>query len=525
VASKPLLADPRYGDFVDAFQNDPLGFVTGVCAMRVSDDQRELLLELIDPRAKVTVVSGTSTGKTAVFGRIALWHLLCFPVGWQEGKEEIGSNTYIGATNVEQVGSGVWKEMTDARAQIAAGPCGWIADYFVIDAETAYVKGYKAQWYIKKFAMPKGQSISVAGKHRYWQMIIVDEAAGPDDAHFDVINGTQTGGGNRTLLASQGVRNAGYFYKTHHELAKSNGGPWTNLIFSSINSPFASREWLKELEIEAGGVNSEEYRLRALGQFVEKENEYLLTRQALEVAFSKSPVIKNGDAWGWVMLVDVGAGEYRDDSVCVLAKVYGDGDHGDNARRVEYHSIPICTNSKNLRDFRGRIAEEYANLSNCTIYIDAGGNGLELVKWLEEDGLNVVRVNWGAPCERKEYKNRYFNLRACAMVRFRDAVRQSRVSLPKGLDRNMREKIYAQGSRLPYSYTDTGTARYKMQGKDEMRKAGIKSPDIIDAMTFIFLEKAYYNVSDAAYSLNNIGADTKKIVTEKMRSVFGVIPD
>ncbi|TDR30669.1 hypothetical protein [Hydromonas duriensis] len=493
-----LLNDPRYERFVDLFQNDPLAFVMGVCTSLVSDDQRELLEAIKPNTAKVSVVSGTGTGKTNMYGRIALWHMLCFPVAYYDGKYEIGSNTYIGAAKVEQVAEGVWKEMNDALLQIKQGEFAWIVDYIQAQTDSFYIKGYKTQWFIHKFAMQKGSAVSIAGKHRYWQLIIVDEAAGVADEHYDVINGTQTQGGNRTLLASQGARNAGFFYNTHHNLSITNGGNWHDLRFSSENSPFVTLEWLKNVEFESGGKDSVEYRVRVLAQFAENEHDNLLTRAALESCFKQSSPIHASEAWGWLLLVDVGMGEYRDDSVCVLAKVCGDEDFGDNARRVEYVGIPICTNSKDMTDFRGLVSEVYNSVSNATIVVDAGGAGAEFAKLLERDGKNVKRVNWGNPCFKKAYKNRYFNLRACAMVRFRDAVRQGRVSITPNLERILKNKMLLQGSRLPYSFTEEGVLRYKMMGKNEMRAKGIKSPDIIDAMSFVFLEDVFYNVSDAA---------------------------
>ena len=66
----------------------------------------------------------------------------------------------------------------------------------------------------------------------------------------------------------------------------------------------------------------------------------------------------------------------------------------------------------------------------------------------------------------------------------------------------MREKLLMQASRLPYGFTDTGTARYQIMKKDEMRRKGIKSPDLADAASFAFLDGLYYNVSDAAGKRN-----------------------
>ena len=494
-----ILNNPLYHAFVKRYANDPVGFVLGVCGNSVSPDQEKLLNAIIDPTAKVSVVSGTGTGKTMSFGRIALWHLLCFPVAKYDGKIEIGSNTYIGAPAIKQVGDGVWKEITDAvQAMRANRATAWLAEYIVVQAERVYIIDYKATWFITKFAMQQGQSVSIAGKHRFYQLIIIDEAAGVSDEHYEVINGTQTQGGNRTLLASQGVKQGGFFYETHHKLNKENGGNWTALCFSSENSPFVTNEWLENVALQAGGKNTTEYRVRVLGKFAENEHENLLTRAAIEPCFKDFPIIEHGEAFGWLLLVDVGAGEYRDDSVCITAKVIGDDDFGNNARRVEYQENPIITNTKNIHEFRGLIVEKAAQLSNVRILVDAGGIGLELCKMLENDGFDVERINWGNPCFKRAYKERFFNQRACAMVRWRDAIRQGRVLFPK-MENGLREKFLMQASRIPYGFTDTGTARYQIAQKAEMRKRGIKSPDIADAMSFAFLDGAYFNVSDAAF--------------------------
>jgi hypothetical protein len=64
--------------------------------------------------------------------------------------------------------------------------------------------------------------------------------------------------------------------------------------------------------------------------------------------------------------------------------------------------------------------------------------------------------------------------------------------MPLGLSLKMREKIIGQMSRLPYHFVEAGGLRYKMMSKDDMRALGIKSPDLIDAMSFAFLEDAHY---------------------------------
>lgn len=505
MAKRSIFQDPRYEEFVERYHPDPLRFAVEVCGIIPSGDQEDLFRAMEPQSAKVSVVSGTGTGKTFSFGIIALWHLLCHPVAIYEDKVEIGSNTYIGAPRVQQVGDGVWKEMQDARISMANGPHGWICDYFTIGKTRVVVHGYEDQWFVGQVALQNGQSVGIAGKHRYWQLIIVDEAAGVPDSHFDVIDGTQTQPGNRTLMASQGVRNAGRFYDSHHSLSKANGGSWTALCFSSERSPFVTSQWLKEREMETGGRNSVEYRIRVLGQFADDSSTTLLTRPELEQCFVPRTIINDDEPFGLLVLSDVGLGEYRDESVAIVAKVIGDGDYGDEARRVEYLEIPLCTNAKNEIDFAGDLVNIVGRLSNATLYVDNGGVGATVNKLIERSGVPVTRVDWGKPCFKKEYKERFYNLRACAMVRFRDAVRQGRVVFPQGLSREMRAKILDQGSRLPYHFAEAGGLRYVMNKKEDMRRDGIKSPDVIDAMSFAFLEGASYMVSDG-YRPQNVDA-------------------
>jgi len=519
VAKSLIFRDPRYLDFVQRYHADPLGFAVSVCGMSPSLDQEDLLYEISPPNAKVSVVSGTSTGKTAGFGRIALWHLLCHPVAVYEGKIEIGSNTYIGAPRINQVADGVWKEMSDVYLAIANGPHAWINDYYEITKTRVAVKGFEEQWFITQVAMQQGQAIGVAGKHRYWQLIIIDEAAGVSDDHFDVIDGTQTQPGNRTLMASQGVRNAGRFYESHHNLSKPNGGSWAALRFTSEASPFVTLQWLKDRENETGGRDSIEYRIRVLGLFAEDSGSNLLTRSELERAFDIGQIISDDDQFGLLVLADVGLGEYRDESVALVAKVVGHGDLGVDARRVEFIEIPYCTNSKNEIIFAGDLVNLVGKLSNATLMVDNGGVGATVNKLIEASGVPVVKVQWGKPCFKKEYRDRFYNQRACAMVRLRDAIKSGRVSFRMSIDKRLKEKILLQGSRLPYHFAEAGGLRYVMEKKEVMRKNGIKSPDIFDAASFSFLEDAVYMVSDEA------GSDKSSAVSKAMAEADDMFAD
>lgn len=463
----------------------------------------------------------SNTGKSYSFARIALWHLLCHPYGEEGGDIQIGSNTYIGAPRVAQVGQGIWKEINDARGAIYNSPCAWINDYYTVNKTTVTMNGFDSQWFITQMALQAGQSVGVAGKHRVWQLVIVDEAAGVADSHFDVIDGTQTQIGNRTLMASQGVRNTGRFYDSHHRLSTKNGGSWVSLCFSSERSPFVTTKWLKDRETECGGRNTVEYKIRVLGQFAEDSGNILLTRNEIESAFIPRQIIQDDEPFGLVVLGDVGLGEYRDDSVATIAKIIGNDDHGIDARRVEFIEVPICTNDKNEIDFAGDLANLVGRLSNATLYVDNGGVGHTVATLIERSGVPVNRIDWGKPCFKKEYKERFYNQRACANVRLRDAIRTGRVVLPQGLDQYVKQKIIDQGSRLPYHFAEAGGLRYVMDKKEDMAKEGIKSPDIWDTFAFAFLEGTTYVPAESYTPTGAVGR--KEAATSAAADAFADI--
>lgn len=490
-----LLEDPRYAAFVERYHGDALRFAIEVCGMQPSEDQADLLVAISDPTAKVSVVSGTSTGKTAAFGRIALHSLLAYPFAFYEGKVEVGSNTYIGAPLVQQVGDGVWKEMQDAKLAIANGPHAWIADYFTIGKTRVTVRGFEDQWFIAQIALAKGQSVGVAGKHRFWQLIIIDEASGVPDDHFNVIDGTQTQGGNRTLMASQGTRSSGRFYDSHHKFSYKNGGAWYSMRFSSESAPFVSEKWLREREIETGGRDTVEYMIRVLGLFPELSDKFLIGRSAIERRIAAPPVIAPGEAFGHMIIIDVGAGVYRDKTVAMHVKVSGRGDRVDHdPRKIDVVSVPVFSNTLDWADVAGRCVDYARLLSNVTFVVDVGGQGEQFARTLERLGVgNIVRVLWGNQPFLTKYKKRFFNQRAQCSVHAAEAVMDGRITFTKDHQKDLLD----QGSRIPYHFDEK--ARYHIMPKEQMKEQeGLPSPDLWDVVCMAFLEDAHYVVAEDA---------------------------
>ena len=422
-----------------------------------------------------------NTGKTSGYGMIAIWHLLCF----------VNSNTYLSAPKLKTLQEGVWKEIADAKARIEKGPHAWIADYFIVEAERVFVAGHKMQWFVACRTAPRGSPENLAGTHRDWLLWLIDEASGVPDANFGVIGGALTDARNRMCLASQPTRPSGFFYDTHHSLSTDNGGPWNALVFNSEDSPLVSDTFILNKLMEYGGEDSVEYQIKVQGRFPENSDEFLLGRKAVERVIGAKPCVLDADPWGYILTVDVAAGEYRDKSVMTLARVTGYADYGEDVRRVDVVKVPLYSNTRNLDDLSGEVFTFASQLPNCTVLIDAGGMGIAVCQRLEALGLpNVVRVKWGLPCFKTRYKERFLNQRAQASVLAARAVKEGRLTLPA----EHRKEILDQATRIPYHFDEK--ARYVIEKKEKMKADGIPSPDLWDTICFFFLEDASYMIAE-----------------------------
>lgn len=477
-----LPLDPRYKAFVERYAFDCTRFAIEVCGLAAPTWQQiELFSSVSEPGSRTSVSSGHGTGKTSGFAIIALWHLLCY----------FCSNTILTAPKIKTVSDGVWKEFADLSTKIQNGPQSWVRDYFEIESERVYVKGFKLNWFVIAKTAPRGAPENLAGAHRDWLLWLADEASGIPDANFGVITGSLTDANNRIAIASQPTRPTGFFYDTHHRLSRSKGEMWNALVFNSEDSPIVSSAFILEKRSQ---YTDEEYSIKVRGEFPENSSRFLLGPKAIE-ACKGLEVIKPGEPYGWLLPLDVGGGGYRDWSVMPAFKIAGQGEYGPDARRAQLATVPLHSNSVNPAELHGHVVTAARERANSSALIDAGGMGLIVCKQLDLDGFaNYSKVNWGNPNFANEYKERYFNQRAQAICGLSRAVQEGRFGISKDVPSGFVSKLVEQGSRIPYSYDEK--ARRVIAKKEDMRKEGIPSPDIWDTCAFVFLEQAHVSLAE-----------------------------
>ena len=405
-----------------------------------------------------------NSGKSAALAWILDWNLRVFRL----------SNAVLTANNVEQVRSVTWKYLETVLVDIERRK-PWMRGMFILETKRYYASGFKNSWYVLAKTASKSNPEGLAGQHNRNLMFVVDEASGVDDAIFEVITGALTEPRNRLIMTSQPTRPAGKFaeamLKLSHDADPKNGifdAIWMN----SEESPIVDRKYIKEKLVEYGGHHSPEYQIRVLGNFPDNLEGYLIPRHWCEDCQHAS--VEHAEDWGWVLCCDVAEGMHRDSSVATMFKI-----SGSFSQRVA--ECVWCEEFLDLDElgFARYIQSKYREYPALSVVVDGDGAGRTVILDLEEHGVPVQPVHWGLPPHTDADKRRYFNLRAYAHYKLREAIFEGRFKGP------LLKKFVEQASRLPYKIDERG--RYQMESKDRMRAVGIKSPDISDTCCFAFL--------------------------------------
>lgn len=462
---RSIRSDPRYSEFVRRYRYDWVRFCIEVIGMEPTWQQCLIIYAAQITGCRVAVSSGHGTGKSSLTAVLILCFELCFP----------NARTVVIANNSRQVQIGIWKNLREYW-KCATKNKPWLEQYFILTDTQFYERSSKMAWSVGAKSCRLGHEEALAGEHSKYLLNVVDEASGVNDKAHGIIGGSCTETDNRILMLSQPTRPSGFFYDTHHTLAKPIG-KWTSIQLNSEESPLVTDEFILEKLIQYGGRSSPEYQIKVLGQFPKTTAGFLLGRDECDKAARSNP--KLAPDWGWVVCCDVGNG--RDKSVINICKVSG---YRQN-RVVVNHLIKEVDSTIDPVRFADVIFAECPNelYPNITYVVDGDGVGFDTATCLERYGLRVQRIRWGHPMHSTSDKARFINERAYAHIFTRDAIRNGRMKIDKNI------KTAEQGSKLPCSINESG--QWVMMPKVIMRsKFNIKSPDRFD--TFCFTQLANY---------------------------------
>lgn len=218
---------------------------------------------------------------------------------------------------------------------------------------------------------------------------------------------------------------------------------------------------------------------RASGMSEEKiQQEYYCSFEAAEAVqfityeHVKAALDRDFEGVSKPVIFGVDVARFGDDRSAVAIR------HGDSlAKLVSWKGLDTMQTASKVVE----LAEEY---NPDHIFVDGVGVGGGVVDRLKQLGKRAVDVNAGG---RATDDNRYYNKRAECWGRMRDWLRDR-----GSIESNAELEFDLQGPE--YSYDNKN--RIQLEKKEDMKKRGISSPDLGDALALTFAEKSTVTLTE-----------------------------
>ena len=432
----------------------------------LTDEQKEYSSKL-----GISIRSGHGTGKDTFLSWVYLWLLTCFP----------GSRGLVTAPTGHQLEDILWPEIRKWNRK-SSGKLHQIIDVKAEKAQRKVGKQEDEAFVVHRTAKVTGgvdeQAETLSGFHADYLILSVDEASGVEDGVFKPMEGAQTGLFNIGIIIGNPTKSRGYFYSTHH----ADRSRWVTLHWSceesnidAITGTTAMQSYIDRMR-DKYGRDSNFYRIRVQGEFPLAEPDALIPLELILAAVGRD-VVEDANQ-GLVLGVDVA--RMGDDPTIICPR---------RGMIVEpllsYHKLDTM-------ETVGFIMMWMADMHPRATLIDSIGIGAGVVDRLRELRKSVHGVNVAEVASRRD---RFFRLRDDLYWRVRERFESRRIQIPND------DELIGELSSIKFRVESNG--KIKVEGKNEMRKRGLSSPNRADALmlTEYFPDSAFRTTVPDRYDM------------------------
>ena len=452
-------AEARLIEQIETFYDDPVGFVwfafdwgQGELADETGPDQWQVeLLKSIaaklkaDPDCNIreATASGHGIGKTAATAWLILWAMSTRP----------HLSGVITANTMSQLSTKTWRELALwYKRAINRHWFKWTATKFwhVEHPET---------WFTSAEPNTEHNSEAFAGRHARYKLIIFDEASAIPDKIWEVTEGAMTDPRSIWCVFGNPTKNTGRF----KDCFGPDSSRWGTRHIDSRTAKMTNKAELEEW-IKAYGIDSDFVRVRILGLFPRFGAMQFISTESVDRAMLGEVPFEAYCLVPIVLGVDVA--RYGDDKSTIAVR---QGRKLHEVRKFrELNTMQLAAQVVAcMKDWGGAAA----------VFVDGVGVGAGVVDRLQMMGHGVIEVNGG---ETAFDDTRYYNKTAEMWDRMRDWIKGA--DLPAN-DAELRLALIGR----EYYYDDR--ERIRMERKKDMKKRGLQSPDLADALCHTFAEE------------------------------------
>lgn len=426
------------------YRNDPVLFVKNVLGATPQPWQEDFLRAVARGERRISVRAGHGVGKSTVCSWALIWHMVTrFP-----------QKSVVTAPTSAQLFDALYSE---TKAWINKLPPA-LKELFEVFSDRIVLKDSPESSFISARTSSAERPEALAGIHSEHVLLVIDEASAVHEAVFEAAAGSMSGHAATTIMISNPTRNSGLFYKTHHVLASD----WFRMHVSCLNSPLVSSDFVRQIKATYG-EDSNAYRIRVLGEFALADDDTLIPADLVDSAIDRDIVTPEDEE----IVYGVDVARYGTDRTALCKR------RGNVVLEIK------SWGGLDLMQTVGTVVNE-AKLDNPTeICVDTIGLGSGVADRLREMGYNVVDVNVAESSAMNPNANK---LRDDLWMSVKDWLGTRAVKLPK--DESLRQELVAP------RYTFTSLGKIVVESKDSMRRRGMRSPDLADALCLTFAGQA-----------------------------------
>lgn len=398
------------------------------------------MIEAVRDNRQVSICGANSSGKDFLAARIALWWISTF----HPAKVILTAPSYRQAYQVS------WMELATAYRN-AKKPLGGSL------YETPLLK-YTEEQFAMGFSTDR--PFNITGFHSPHLLLIISEAHGMEQATMDALRRLNP---ERLVLIGNPLSESGTFFDSHHERMDQ----WKTIEISAYDTPnviegkvvIPGLVTVEDIEghKDAWGEDSDAYRTTVLGQWGTQTGMNVVVPLSWARRAEKTELTAEGIE---VLAVDVA--RFGNDRTVAWS------------RRGKVAKLVHRAQGHDLMQTVGVIKTYKEDHPQCHIIVDAVGLGAGVVDRLREQGIGVFAFQGG---ESAEDSSRFVNRNAESWWRMRRAFES---------DFDMQPDDATVGQLSSRKYVIQSDKRIKLESKEDLHKAGIKSPDEADALAMTF---------------------------------------
>lgn len=447
-------------DFVKKYEADAVAFAREVLKLKLMRHQVRLLEAVSRKCRRIAMRSGHRVGKTMIMAVVALWHLCT----------KYPQKTILTAPSAGQLYGSLLPEIMSLSKKLPP---------FMRDLFTFYTDGIKLK------ADPDGSFLSARtadpdnpesfqGIHSAHILFIWDEASGIDDRLFNAARGSMASPNAIRILAGNPTR----LFNTFHKAFTTHAELYEKFHVSSVGLPTVDPDFIKEVTDEFG-QDSNEYRIRVLGEFPETDDESYISSSIVKAARTRN--IERPKMSAVVYSLDPSRSPEGNGDPSVLTRRYG---HHYVDKQLVYRRKDtmqmVGEIQKLVQEDHDTIVRQFKDAGRSLLYmppipvaiiVDVIGIGAGIVDRLRELQFNVIAINASETSTDEVH-----------CFRMRDALWKKGLKFLKEPTNKIPDDDLLEVELTGAHYEHNSAGDLVIESKKSMRKRGLRSPDRADSL-------------------------------------------